>query len=66
MATTVTIKNNDVDYGIKALKQKNARSGLLKEVREREAGYMNPGVKRRLAKEEAKKNSRRRQKRNNY
>ena len=38
------------------MKQKNARDGLLKKVRERQEGYKKPGVKRREKKEEGIKN----------
>ena len=41
-------------------KQRNAKDGLLKEVKKREH-YSKPGVKRREAKKEAIKNSRRRE-----
>ena len=43
---------------LKTLKQKNAKDGSSKKVRERQEGYLKPGVKRRLAKKEAIKNSR--------
>ena len=46
------------------MKQKNARDGLLKKVRERQEGYKKPGVKRREKKEEGIKNSRKRQREN--
>lgn len=65
MATTALVKNNNVESALKVLKQKNAKSGLLKEARQRQEGYMKPGVKRRMAKKEAIKNSRRKE-RNNY
>lgn len=65
MAITVSVKNNGVDAALKVLKQKTARAGVLKDARTRQEGFMKPGVKRRIQKEEAKKNSRRRE-RNNY
>ena len=55
---TVVVKNGNVDGALKTLKQKNAKDGSSKKVRERQEGYLKPGVKRRLAKKEAIKNSR--------
>lgn len=55
---TVVVKNGNVEGALKALKQKNAKDGSSKKVRERYEGYLKPGVKRRLAKKEAIKNSR--------
>lgn len=62
--TKVVVKNGNVESALKMFKQKNAKSGLLKEVRERQEGYLKPGVKRRLAKKEAIKNSRKRAREN--
>ena len=59
--TRVVVRNGNVDSALRTFKQKNARDGLLKTVRERQEGYMKPGVKRRKAKKEAIKNSRRRE-----
>lgn len=58
--TKVTVRNGNVDGALRTMKQKNVRDGLLKAVRERQEGYMKPGVKRRKAKKEAIKNSRKR------
>ena len=55
---TVVVKNGNVEGALKTLKQKNAKDGSSKKVRERQEGYLKPGVKRRLAKKEAIKNSR--------
>ena len=55
--TKVVVKNGNVDGALRMFKQKNIKNGLLKEVREREH-YSKPGVKKRLAKLEAIKNSR--------
>ena len=63
--STVVVKNGNVEGALRTMKQKNMRDGLLKAVRERNEGYMKPGVKRRLAKKEAIKNSRKNN-RNNY
>ena len=59
--TKVTVRNGNVDGALRTMKQKNVKDGLLKAVRERQEGYMKPGVKRRKAKKEAIKNSRKRE-----
>jgi small subunit ribosomal protein S21 len=59
--TKVIVRNGNVDGALRTIKQKNAKDGLLKEVRKREH-YSKPGEKRREAKKEAIKNSRRREK----
>lgn len=56
--TKVVVRNGNVDSALRMFKQKNAKSGLLKEVRERQEGYLKPGAKKRKAKKEAIKNSR--------
>ena len=58
--TKVVVKNGNVENAIRTFKQKNAKSGLLKEVRERQEGYLKPGAKRRKARKEAIRNSRKR------
>ena len=60
----VIVRNGNVDGALRTMKQKNARDGLLKKVRERQEGYKKPGVKRREKKEEGIKNSRKRQREN--
>lgn len=55
------VKNGDVDFAIRAMKRKSGRDGLLKKARELNEGYLKPGVKRRLKKEEGKKNTRKRE-----
>jgi ribosomal protein S21 len=65
MATVAIVKNGNVDGALKALKQKNNRDGLLKEARKRQDGYMKPGERRREAKKEGIKNSRKRERMNN-
>ncbi len=57
----VIVHNGNVEGALRTLKQRSAKDGLLKEVRERQEGYLKPGVKRRKAKKEAIKNSRRRE-----
>jgi ribosomal protein S21 len=59
--TKVIVRNGNVDGALRTIKQKNAKDGLLKAARERQEGYMKPGVKRRKAKKEAIKNSRKRE-----
>ena len=59
--STVVVSNGNVDGALRTMKQKNAKEGLLKTVKERTEGYMKPGVKRRKAKKEGIKNSRRRE-----
>lgn len=59
--STVVVRNGNVDGALRTMKQKNAKEGLLKTVRERTEGYIKPGVKRRKAKKEGIKNSRRRE-----
>ena len=62
--TKVIVRNGNVDSALRMFKQKNAKSGLLKEVRERQEGYLKPGAKRRKAKAEAIKNSRKKSREN--
>ena len=57
----VIVRNGNVEGALRTVKQRNAKDGLLKAVRERQEGYEKPGVKRRKAKKEAIKNSRRRE-----
>ncbi len=61
--TKVVVRNGKVEQALKDFKQKIAKNGLLKEVREKEH-YNKPGVKKRLAKLEAIKNSKKKQKNN--
>lgn len=55
---------NGLESALRMFKQKTAKDGLLKEVRERNEGYQKPGVKRRNAKKEAIKNSRKKERLN--
>ena len=61
--TRVTVKNGSLDMAIKKFKQKLARDGVPSECKKRE-GYDKPGVKRRNAKKEGIKNTRKRNKAN--
>ncbi len=63
MATKVTVRG-DLDKALRRFKQKVARDGVPSECRKREA-YEKPGVKRRNAKKEGIKNSRKRNRANN-
>ena len=47
--TKVIVKDgkNGFEAAFRTFKQKTAKDGLLKEVRERSEGYMKPGVKKR-------------------
>ncbi len=60
--TKVIVRNGNVDSALRTFKQKNVKDGLLKEVRERQEGYLKPGAKRRKAKKEAIKKSHKREK----
>lgn len=54
--THVAVKNGNVEFALKRFKQKVAKSGLPSEVKKREH-YDKPGIKKRNAKKEAIKNS---------
>jgi len=54
---TIVVRNGNVDGALRTLKQRNAKDGSSKKLRERQEGYMKPGVKKRLAQKEAIKNS---------
>ncbi|HHU54482.1 MAG TPA: 30S ribosomal protein S21 [Mollicutes bacterium] len=60
----VVVRDGKVEDALRSFKQKTARDGLLKKVREKEH-YVKHGVKKRIAKEEGKKNSRKRDSRRN-
>ena len=57
--TKVLVRNGNLEGAMRTVKQRNAKDGLLKAVRDRQEGYMKPGVKKRLAKKEAIKNAKR-------
>lgn len=59
--TQVAVKNGNLEFALKKFKQKVARDGVPSEVKKRE-GYDKPGVKRRNAKKEGIKNTRKRNK----
>lgn len=56
--THVVVKNGNIDGALKKFKQKVAKSGIPSEFKKREH-YEKPGIKRRNAKKEAIKNSKR-------
>ncbi len=62
MATKVQVRGN-LDQALRKFKQKVARDGVPSEFKKREA-YDKPGVRRRAAKKEGIKNSRKREKSN--
>ena len=61
--TKVEVRNGNVDNALKRFKIKVARSGVPSELKKRKC-YDKPGVKRRKAKEEMIRNSRKRRKSN--
>ena len=63
--TKVVVRNGNVDGALRTIKQKNAKDGLLKAARERQEGYMKPGVRKRKEKKEAIRNARRNARRYN-
>ena len=60
--TKVVVPNGDVDAALKKLKVKVAKSGVPSEVKKRKH-YKKPGVERRESKEEMKRNSRKKHRR---
>ena len=63
--TKVIVRNGNVDGALRTIKQNNAKDGLLKAARERQEGYMKPGVRKRKEKKEAIRNARRNARRYN-
>lgn len=63
MMSTIVVRNGSVEGALKVWKQKTRNDDSFKRLKEKEQGYMKPGVKRRKRKEEAMKNSR---KKNRY
>lgn len=65
--TTIIVKNNNVDFGLRRLKTEVAKSGTLSKARERADGYKKPGVRLREEKKINTMNSRKNSKnRNRY
>ncbi len=65
MTKVIVRDRNGLESALKMFKQKSAKEGSLKKLRERTEGYEKPGVRRRKAKKEGIKNSRKREKANN-
>ncbi|MCI5522309.1 MAG: 30S ribosomal protein S21 [Tenericutes bacterium] len=63
--TKVIVRNGNVDGALRTVKQRNAKDGLLKAVRERQEGYMKPGVRKRKERKEAIRNAKRNARRYN-
>ena len=63
--TKVIVRNGNVDGALRTVKQRNAKDGLLKAVRERQEGYMKPGVRKRKDRKEAIRNAKRNARRYN-
>lgn len=63
--TKVVVQNGNIDGALKKFKAKVAKSGVPSELKKRKH-YEKPGVKRREAKKEMIRNSRKANKRNNY
>ncbi|MBR3210014.1 MAG: 30S ribosomal protein S21 [Bacilli bacterium] len=61
--TKVLVRNGNVDGALSKLKVD--KDGSRKKLREKEEGYLKPGIKRRRKKEEGIKNTRRRNRREN-
>ena len=60
MGTGVVVRNGNVDAALKVLRQKNAKDGSSKKIRDRQERYMKKGVRRRIEKETNTKNCRKR------
>ncbi len=64
MATKVIVRNGNVESALRTLKVD--KDGSRAQIRERNQGYLKPGVKRRNAKKEGIKATRRRERRERY
>ena len=64
MATKVVVRGNNLDQALKKFKAKVNKDGIPQETKKRE-GYDKPGVSRRAAIKEGKKNARKRDRANN-
>lgn len=64
MATKVVVRGNNLDQALKKFKAKVNKDGIPQETKKRE-GYDKPGVRRRAAIKEGKKNARKRDRANN-
>ena len=59
----VVVRKDGLDSALRMMKQRGIKNGSLKKVRERQEGYLKPGVKRRIREKEARKNSRKKERR---
>ncbi len=62
----VSVKNNNVDYGIKMFNAQVAKNGILSKARERANGYKKKGVRIREEKKQNTINSRRNSRKKGY
>ena len=46
----VVVRKDGLDSALRMMKQRGIKNGSLKKVRERQEGYLKPGVKRRIRK----------------
>ena len=58
MKPTNVVKNGSVEGAIKVWKQKTRNDDSMKRLKEKQQGYLKPGIRRRNAKKEAIRNSR--------
>lgn len=61
--TKVIVRNGNVDGALRNLKATNSKDGSLAKLKDKQEGYLKPGVRRRNAKKEGIKNARRRARR---
>ncbi|GEM_PF-6880163 len=57
------MKKDGIDSALRIIKQRGIKNGSLKKVRDLQDGYLKPGVKRRIREKEARKNSRKKERR---
>ena len=65
MMPTIVVKNGSVEGALKVWKQKTRNDDSMKRLKEKQQGYLKPGVRRRNAKKEAIRNSRKTRRRGN-
>ncbi len=57
--STIVVRNGSVEGALKVWKQKTRNDDSLKRLKDKQQGYIKPGARRRIAKKEAIRNSRR-------
>ena len=57
--STIVVRNGSVEGVLKVWKQKTRNDDSLKRLKDKQQGYIKPGARRRRAKKEAIRNSRR-------